>query len=100
MNTLDILPAAKRFLKKIKDKRLSEIFDLCLEKIRQNPLEVGESKVGDLKGLYTYNFRYQKTEYRIAYKVKVAEDGTLTIVIMIGKRENFYSDLKSYINSI
>ena len=100
MNIIEILPPAQRYLKKIKDKRLSEIFDECIEKIRLNPLEVGEEKVGDLKGFYTYNFRYQKVGYRIGYRVKENEDGTLTIIIMIGKRENFYNDLKNYINSL
>ena len=95
MNTLEILPAAQRYLKKIKDKRLSEIFDECIEKIRLNPLEVG-----DLKGFYTYKFRYQKADYRIGYRVRENADGTLSIIIMIGKRENFYSDLKNYINSL
>ena len=100
MNTLDILPQAQRYLKKIKDKRLGEIFDECLEKIRLNPLEVGEAKVGDLKGCYTYKFSYQKVGYRIGYCVKENEDGTLTIIITIGKRENFYNDFKSYLGSI
>lgn len=100
MNTLEILPQAQRYLKKIQDKRLNEIFQECLEKIRLNPLEVGEAKVGDLKGFYTYNFRYQKTDYRIGYRVKQNEDGTLTIIIMIGKRENFYNDFKNYINAL
>ena len=99
MNTLEILPQAQRYLKKIQDKRLNEIFAECIEKIRLNPLEVGEAKVGDLKGFYTYNFRYQKTDYRIAYSVKENADGTLTIIVTIGKRKNFYRDLKNYINS-
>ena len=100
MNTLKILPQAERYLKKIKDKRLSEIFAECLEKIRLNPLESGAAKVGDLKGLYTHNFRYQKIGYRIAYKVEVNPDGTLTIIIMVGKRENFYDDLKNYLREV
>ena len=98
MNTLEILPQAQRYLKKIKDKRLSEIFAECIEKIRLNPREVGEAKVGDLSGCYTYNFRYQKTDYRIGYSIKENADGTLTIIIMIGKRENFYRDFKNYIS--
>ena len=43
MNTLEILPQAQRYLKKIQDKRLNEIFAECIEKIRLNPLEVGEN---------------------------------------------------------
>lgn len=100
MNTLEILPQAQRYLKKLQDKRLNEIFCECLEKIRLNLLEVGEAKVGDLKGFYTYNFRYQKTAYRIGYRVKQNEDGTLSIIVMIGKRENFYNDFKKYISSL
>ena len=99
MNTLEILPQAQRYLKKIQDKRLNEIFMECLEKIRLNPLEVGEATVGDLKGCYTYKFHYQKVGYRIGYSVKQNDDGTLTVIIMIGKRENFYSDFKNYLNS-
>ena len=100
MNTLEILPQAQRYLKKIQDKRLNEIFIECLEKIRLNLLEVGEATVGDLKGCYTYKFRYQKVGYRIGYSVKQNDDGTLTVIIMIGKRENFYSDFKNYLNSL
>ena len=86
------------FSKKIQNKRLCEIFQQCFEKIRLNPPEVGEAKIGDLKDLYTYKFRYQKTDYRIGYRVKQNEDGTLSIIIMIGKCENFYKDFKNYIN--
>lgn len=100
MNTLKFLPQAERYLKKIKDKRLSEIFRECIEKIRLNPFEAGDANVGDLKGFYTHKFRYQKTDYRIGYSVKENEDGTLTIIIMIGKRENFYNDFKNYLREV
>ncbi len=97
-NKIELLAPAGRYLKKLKDKRLKEIFAEKLEEIRENPLEIGESKIGDLEGIYTYGFRYQKVDYRIAYKIELNDDGTLTIVIMIGTHENFYASLKNYVN--
>lgn len=97
-NKIELLAPAIRYLKKLKDKKLKEIFAEKLEEIRENPTGVGEAKVGDLDGIYTCGFRYQKVDYRIAYKIELNEDGTLTIVIMIGSHENFYTALKNYVN--
>ena len=97
MNEIIFLPPARKYLKKIKDTKLKKIFQDTLEAIRTNPT-IGQLKTGDLNGIYAYGFRYQSTDYRIAYKVSVNEDGTLTIVIMIGSRENFYTELKDYLN--
>lgn len=97
-NKIELLAPARRYLKKLKDKKLKEIFIEKLEEIRENPIEMGDAKAGDLNGIYTCGFRYQKVDYRIAYKIELNEDGTLTIVIMIGSHENFYDSLKSYIN--
>ena len=96
MNEIKLLPPAKKYLKKLKDEQLINLFKETLETIRDNPT-IGQTKTGDLNGIYTYGFRYQKTDYRIAYKVSTNADGTLTIVIMIGSRENFYTELKSYL---
>ena len=96
MNEIQLLPPAKKYLKKLKDEQLINLFKETLETIRDNPT-IGQTKTGDLNGIYTYGFRHQKTDYRIAYKVSTNADGTLTIVIMIGSRENFYEELKSYL---
>lgn len=95
-NTIKILPAAQRYLKKIKDKKLLQIFKDSVEMIRDNPT-VGQLKTGDLNGVYAYGFRYNKTEYRIAYKVEINANNTLTIIIMVGTHENFYNELKKYL---
>ena len=97
MNEIIFLPPARKYLKKIKDTKLKKIFQDTLETIKNDPT-IGQIKTGDLNGIYAYGFKYQNTDYRIAYKVSVNEDGTLTIVIMIGSRENFYTELKDYLN--
>ena len=97
MNELFLLPAAKRYFKKLKDTKLKDLFRENLEKIKDNPT-IGQTKTGDLNGIYTYGFKYKNTDYRIAYKVTVNLNGTLTIIIMAGTRENFYESLKAYIN--
>jgi len=96
MNEILILPPARKFLKKLNDAKLKELFKNALEEIKNNPTK-GQVKTGDLSGVYAYGFRYKKTDYRIAYKVEVKPDGTLSIVIMIGSRENFYNELKKYL---
>ena len=90
-----LFPPVKRYLKKIKDKHLRKKFDEVFEKILDDPT-IGQTKTGDLNGVYVYGFFYNKTEYRVAYQVKVNEDGSITIIIMVGVHENFYDDLKNY----
>ena len=76
---------------------LKKLFEDAIKNIAKNP-EVGQVKTGDLSGIYAYGFNYNKIAYRIAYKVEVNEDGTLTIIIMAGVHENFYKKLKEYLN--
>ena len=42
-------------------------------------------------------FFYNKTNYEICYEVK-EEEGRTIIVVMIGTKENFYKELKRYID--
>jgi len=97
MNEVIFLPPARNFLKKLKDKNLKKLFEDAIKNIAENP-EVGQVKTGDLSGIYAYGFNYNKIAYRIAYKVEVNDDGTLTIIIMAGVHENFYKKLKEYLN--
>ena len=97
MNEIIFLPPARNFLKKLKDKNLKKLFEDAIKNISENP-EVGQVKTGDLSGIYAYGFNYNKIAYRIAYKVEVNDDGTLTIIIMAGVHENFYKKLKEYLN--
>ena len=84
-------PPAKNFLKKTKDKNLLKEFQNAIDKILKDPL-VGESKKGDLAGIYCYDVFYNKTNYEIAYWVK-----NDIVFVMIGPRENFYKTLKKYL---
>jgi len=65
MNKIILLPPAKNFLKKLKDKNLKELFKDAIEKISENP-QVGQVKTGDLNGIYAYGFNY-KTVKKIKF---------------------------------
>ncbi len=94
MYKLILLPAAARFLKKIKEKPLKLVFQKTIDEILKNPYE-GEPKAGELSGIYCYDFFYNKINYKIAYTI--IEDNNKTIVIILsGTRENFYDQLKRY----
>jgi len=92
---LIILPAAARFLKKIKEKPLKLAFQKTIDEIIKN-LYGGEPKTGDLSGVYCYDFFYNKTKYEIAYTIIEENDKTI-VIILAGTRENFYNQLKRYI---
>jgi addiction module RelE/StbE family toxin len=84
-------PKVKKDLKKI-DKRLRrDIETTHIPTILEYP-EHGEMLVGDLNGMLAYHFSYRKQAYRIAY---ITDDtAKIVFVMMIGKRENFYTILK------
>lgn len=96
MYALRYLPGAQRFFKKLKEKGLKEAFRRALHHIAQDPY-AGERKTGDLAGLYGYDVYYNKTNYEIAYRI-YEEDGKLVVVSLAGTRENFYEQLKRYVN--
>jgi addiction module RelE/StbE family toxin len=84
-------PKVKKDLKKL-DKRLRhEIETVHTPAILEHP-EQGDELVGDLSGMRAYHFNYQKQTYRIAYVVD--EKVSIIFVMMIGKREHFYTILK------
>lgn len=94
MYELIILPPAARYLKKIKEKQLKAAFKKAVDDILKNPY-VGFLKTGDLSGIYTYDFFYNKTNYEIAYTI-IEKDNYAVVIILIGTRENFYEELKRY----
>lgn len=96
MADLIITPAAGKYLKKIKDKKLKALFKNAIDEIVEDPT-VGDEKSGDLEGVLTYSFRYNKTDYRVAYTVEYI-NGETVIVIMAGTHENFYKSIKKYWN--
>ena len=94
MTKLVILPPAARYLKKIKDKPLKDKFRAAMDQIQIEPY-CGDHKTGDLAGIYCYDFFYNKTKYEIAYTIIEENDETI-VVILAGTRENFYAELKRY----
>jgi mRNA-degrading endonuclease RelE of RelBE toxin-antitoxin system len=89
------LPPAAKFIKKLKDKNLKDLYKKAIDKICED-YTVGEEKTGDLTGIYGYDIYYNKTNYELAYTIEhVGED--VVVVIMAGTRENFYDQLKRYL---
>jgi hypothetical protein len=90
------MPAARKYFKKLKDKRLIEAYSNALKKISASPYS-GEAKVGDLAGIYCMDLHCNKTNYEISYRI-VEKGGRTVVVILAGTRENFYQELKRYIS--
>ena len=78
----------KKFSKQEKD-----LLDDEIKKIAENPL-IGEEKKGDLRGVYVYKFKIKSLLYLLSYRM-IKSDLEL---IMIGPHENYYRELKSYLN--
>lgn len=89
------LPPAAKYLKKLKEKKLKELYKAAIEKIRSD-YTVGTLKTGDLDGVYGYDIYYNRTNYELAYTVE-ERDEEIIVVIMAGTRENFYDALKRYL---
>ena len=94
---IEFSPAAERYLKKIKDAKLSKAYFGALEKLAEDPF-LGQAKRGDLSGVYGYDLRHNGVSYEIAYRV-YEQDDKLVVVILAGTRENFYAELKRYMKS-
>lgn len=95
MAEVRFLPPAAKYLKKIKDKKLSTLYKNAIDEILKDHT-VGKLKTGDLSGIYGYDIFYNKTNYELAYRVEYKDD-KIVVVIMAGTRENFYEQLKNYL---
>lgn len=84
-------PKVKSDLKKLDKSVVQDIYSIHLDRIFSAP-SVGEELYGDLRGVFSYHFRKNKVDYRIAYTVE--KTAKVVYVVMIGKRENFYEILK------
>lgn len=98
MYEIKFLPPAAKYLKKIKDKKLKELYKNAIDRIRED-YTVGEPKTGDLSGVYGIDIYYNKTNYELAYTVEYVEN-EIVVVIMVGTRENFYEELKRYMKNL
>lgn len=95
MYKLVLSKASQKFIKKISDNGLKEKIKTGLDRIKEN-YTVGKRKTGDLKGFWSLDVYYNKTNYEICYEL-IEDEGKVIIVVMIGTRENFYKELKRYI---
>lgn len=90
---------AKKQLNKIRktDRVLYNKIDDAITNIRIDP-SYGEQKKGDLKGYSCVDISHLRTNYELCYTLDEDTNGQLILVIMMGPRENFYKDLKRYLN--
>ena len=84
------------FERKVKKFRRQEKkkLDEQIRKIINNPT-ISQEKKGDLRGVYVYKFKIKTNEYLLAYRFI----GDSLELIMIGPHENYYKDLKTYLES-
>lgn len=101
MTTPNYKPPFSRFVRKAL-KPLQLAIEDAVEEICDAP-EIGETKVGDLAGIRVYKFRFNRQEFLIAYRPQpdAATHPEFLIIdfYQIGSHENFYDNLKRYLNS-
>lgn len=93
MHRAILLPRAEKQLRKIKDKALLEKAYSSIREAATQPYR--DSKVRDLKGIYSHGFYYSKTAYRIAYIID--EENQAIKIIGIGSHEGFWEEIKKYL---
>ncbi len=83
-------PLFGRQKKKLKKNQIKSLDD-AVRKIMNEP-ELGEQKIGDLKGVRVFKFRMGNDQILLAYETL---EETLYLYAF-GVHENFYRDLKKY----
>ncbi|HCD41922.1 MAG: type II toxin-antitoxin system RelE/ParE family toxin [Bacillota bacterium] len=94
MYDLRFSSSAERYLKKLKDRALKDAYKTAFLSIMKNPY-IGSRKVGDLWGVYGFDFRHRGVSYEIAYVIREGNK-PVVVVLLAGTRENFYQQLKRY----
>lgn len=102
MNELLPFKLSKRAAKELRkirktDRKLFEKMDSAIQKIRQNPY-IGSAKKGDLKGYFCLDIHHAGTNYELCYGLEEDENVGIVLIILLGPRENFYEQLKRYLN--
>ena len=67
--------------------------DNQIRKIIKNP-NIGDEKKADLRGIFVYKFKLKDIQYLLAYRF----NQNVLELITIGPHENYYRDLKTYLN--
>ena len=78
--------------KKLHKQQIKDL-DEAVKTIFKNPA-MGNTKAGDLQGVQVYKFKSKNQQLLIAYELV---DSTL-FLYTLGSHENFYRDLKKYLN--
>jgi len=86
-------PAAHRRFRKFPPS-LQERIKAEAKKLGDNPYK-GEELKGPLKGIRSYKFSVQRTEYRIAYRI--SEERLQVEIVLVHPRQNFYELLRRVI---
>ena len=90
-----------QYVKKAR-KPLQLAIEDAVEAICADP-EIGESKVGDLAGIWVYKFRFSRVQYLVAYRPSSEGEGMMPVEFLtidfyqVGPHENFYEALKRYL---
>lgn len=90
MYQLVITPSAKRSLKRLSHDAQETLLDAA-QVLKENPF-AGEKLTGSLSFLWSFHFKYQNAQYRIAYTVD--QERHLVVIHLAGPRENFYDRLR------
>lgn len=96
-------PISKRFkdfIKKCKEFDFLNKIYVTIELIKRD-YTIGEMKSQDLKGIRAVDFTYEGVSYRLAY-IAYKEKDSIEInfyFVYVGTRENYYKELKDYVNS-
>jgi len=85
-----ITSSAKRSFKKL-PKRIREDILVATEALENNP-SAGERLTGPLSFIYSFHFKSQNVEYRVAYTID--QERKYIIMHLAGPRENFYEKLR------
>ena len=88
-------PSAHRRYKKF-DSYLKQIVKEEAKKLSKDPYRNKELK-GPLKGIRSFHFVHNKTEYRVAYRI--LEDKDELEIVLVKSREGFYQSLWRIIKS-
>jgi len=92
MYEIQFSTAAQKYFKKLRNKKLKNVFSEALDKISGNPY-IGAQKSGDLATVYGYGMHYNGVNYELAYLISEIE-GKMIVILLAGTRENFYEELK------
>ena len=87
-------PQVKKDLKGLDKQVYIKVKTEFIFTILENPFH-SEELFGNLAGIYSFHFKINKVEYRIAYFIN--EKNKTLFFIKIGKRENFYEEIKKRI---